>query len=321
MARYLIRRILWAAAMFVVVTAITYVVFFVIPVDPARLSCGQRADPGCVARARVFLGLDRPVPVQYARFLRRLVLERDLGRSFTNRQSVNSIVGNAAPVTASLVVGGAILWLSLSIPIGVLSAMRPRSKFDRATMVAVLAGISAHPVWLGLLLAYFVGFKLRWTPITGYCNFFHPLLGCGGPALWAWHLVLPWVTYTTLFTAIYVRFVRAYTIELLHEDFVRTARAKGAAEWQVIRSHVLRNALLPIVTLLGLDLGVALGGAVFTESVFGLPGLGRILVQSVQNFDLPTTVGVVVFSTSIIILFNLVVDALYAWIDPRIELH
>jgi len=321
-ARYLVRRVLWAAVLLLATTAFTYVIFFVVPVDPARLSCGQRASPDCVARARVFLGLDDPVPVQYARFLKRLVVDRSLGRSFANRQSVDQVVGAAAPVTASLVVGGAILWLLVSIPVGVLSALRPRSLLDRATMLLVLVGISAHPVWIGLLLAYFLGYRLDLMPITGYCDFYHPIdeLGCGGPAEWAYHLVLPWICFAMLFAALYVRFVRATTIELLGEDHVRTARAKGAPEWLVIRSHVLRNGLLPVTTMLGLDVGVAFGGSVFTETVFNLPGLGRALVASVQGFDLPVTVGIVVFSTTAIVLFNLVVDVLYAWIDPRIRL-
>ena len=320
MGRYLIRRLLWAVVLFVSVTAVTYVIFFVIPVDPAQLSCGQLATPDCVARARHFLGLGRPVPIQYLHFLKRLVIDGQLGRSFANRESVNQIVGDAAPVTASLVIGGAVFWMAIAIPIGILSALRPRTLLDRATMVLVLAGISAHPVWIGMLLAYFVAFRLGLAPITGYCNFFHPLLGCGGPALWAFHLMLPWITFTILFAALYVRFIRAATLEALNEDYVRTARAKGAPEWVVIRSHVLRTVLLPVVTMLGMDVGVALGGSIFTETVFNLPGLGRALIGSVTDFDLPVTVGVVVFATTSIILFNLVVDVLYAFLDPRIRL-
>jgi len=320
-ARYLIRRLLWALVLFVAVTAITYVIFFIIPADPARLACGQRATPDCVARARHFYGLDRPVPIQYAQFLKRLVVDHSLGRSFTNRQSVNRVVAEAAPVTASLVFGGVVFWLLLAIPVGVFSALRPRSLLDRTAMVFVLIGISAHPVWIGLLLAYFVGYRLDLTPITGYCNFFGSLHGCGGPVQWGYHLLLPWATFMILFAATYVRFIRAYTIETLSEDFVRTARAKGAPESQVLRAHVLRNSLLPIVTLLGLDIGLALGGAVFTETVFGLPGLGKTLVGSISTFDLPVTMGIVVFATTSIVFFNLVVDTLYAWVDPRIRLQ
>jgi peptide/nickel transport system permease protein len=319
-SRYIVRRLLWACVLFVAVTAITYVIFFIIPADPARLACGQRATPDCVQRARHFYGLDQPVPVQYGKFLKRLVVDQNLGRSFTQRLSVNSVVGEAAPVTASLVFGGAILWMLLAIPVGVFSALRPRSLLDRLAMVFVLIGISAHPVWIGLLFAYFIGYKLDLTPISGYCNLFNPQQGCNGPIDWAHHLILPWITFMILFAALYVRMIRANTMETLNEDYVRTARAKGAPEWLVLRSHVLRNAMLPIVTMLGMDIGLTLGGAVFTEYVYGLPGLGKTLVRSIDTFDLPLTMGIVVFSTIAIIFFNLIVDLLYAWVDPRIRL-
>ena len=230
---------------------------------------------------------------------------------------------DAAPVTASLVLGGAIFWLLLAIPLGILSALRPRSLLDRAGMTFVLIGISAHPIWIGLIFAYFIGYKAGLTPITGYCDFFGGSgdgVSCGGPAQWAYHLILPWLTFMILFAALYVRMIRANVMETLNEDYVRTARAKGAPERTVLRSHVLRNAMLPIVTMLGMDIGIALGGAVFTETVYGLPGLGRQLVQSINNFDLPVTMGLVVFTTASIIFFTLIVDLLYAWIDPRIRL-
>jgi peptide/nickel transport system permease protein len=268
MARYFVRRLLWACVLFVTVTLVTFVIFFVIPADPARQACGQRATPECVQRARHFLGTDRPVIVQYAKFLDRLVVHQSLGRSFTNRQDVTHQVLQAAPVTASLVFGGAVIWLMVSIPIGILSALRTRSLLDRTTMVLVLVGISAHPVWIGLLAAYFAGFKLHLFPITGYCDLFSPSGGCGGPIEWAYHLVLPWATFAVLYTATYVRMIRAYVIETLTEDYVRTARGKGAPEVRVMRAHVLRNALLPVVTILGMDVGLALAGAFFTETVY-----------------------------------------------------
>jgi peptide/nickel transport system permease protein len=318
--RYLIRRLLWAIVLFIAVTFVTYIIFYAIPADPARLACGQRATPECVKRAAHYLGTDRPVYVQYGKFMKRLVIDRSLGRSFTNRQSVNHRIAEAAPVTASLIVGGAVVWLLLALPIGILSALRPRSLLDRSAMVFVLIGISAHPVWIGLLFAYFFGFRLGAFPITGYCDMINPSGDCGGPVQWAYHLVLPWITFAILFAALYARMIRANVMETLNEDYVRTARAKGAPEWLVMRSHVLRNALLPIVTMLGMDMGLALGGAPFTETVYGLPGLGKTLLQSIEGFDLPTTQGIVVFATLCIIAFNLVVDLLYAWIDPRIRL-
>jgi len=328
--RYLIRRLMWAVVLFVAVTIVTYVIFYAIPADPARLACGQRATPECVKRAAHYLGTDRPLYVQYGKFMGRLMpvsfsggfhlKEPNLGRSFTNRQTVNSRIAEAAPVTASLVFGGVVFWMLMALPIGILSALRPRSLLDRAAMIFVLIGISAHPVWIGLLFAYFFGFQLGWFPITGYSNFFGGTGAQEGPVQWAYHLVLPWMTFAILFAALYARMTRANVMEALNEDYVRTARAKGAPEWVVMRSHVLRNALLPVVTMLGMDIGLALGGAIFTESVYGLPGLGKTLIQSIEGFDLPTTQGVVVFATLSIITFNLIVDLLYAVIDPRIRL-
>ena len=320
MLQYLIRRILWACVLFIVITMVSYVIFFIIPVNPAALACGQRATADCIENAKKNLKLDAPIYEQYGNFLWQLVGHQNLGKSYFNRQSVNETVMNAAPVTASLVIGGAILWMLIALPIGILSALRPRSLLDRTAMVFVLVGISAHPVWIGLILSYVVGFKLGWTPITGYCDFFNPTTDCGGPMQWAWHMVLPWITFAILFAALYVRMIRANVMETSNEDYVRTARAKGAPEHVVIRTHILRNALLPIVTMLGMDIGVALGGAIFTETVFSLPGLGQTALQAISNFDLPTVQGIIVFATLAIIVFNLIVDLLYAVIDPRIRL-
>jgi peptide/nickel transport system permease protein len=320
MLRYLVRRMLWAAVLFVAVTLVAYVLFFLIPNDPARLAAGQAATNAEVQRVRHFLGTDRPIYVQYAKFLDRLVVHQNLGYSFRNRQSVNSIVGNAAPVTASLVLGGVIFWMLLALPIGILSALRPRSLLDRTSMTFVLIGISAPPIWIGLIFAYFFGFKLHWTPITGYCDFVNPSTDCGGPVQWAYHLVLPWATFAMVYTALYVRMIRANVLDTMNEDYVRTARAKGAPEWLVHRSHILRNALIPVVTMLGMDISLALGGAVFTETVYSLPGLGKTAYFGLTNNDIPIVEGVIVFVTLAIIVFNLVVDLLYAWLDPRIRL-
>jgi peptide/nickel transport system permease protein len=188
-------------------------------------------------------------------------------------------------------------------------------------MTGVLMGISTHPVWLGLVASYLIGYRLHLTPIAGYANFFHPLYGQpGGPIQWAYHLILPWVTFAVVYAAVYARMIRTNVMETMNEDYVRTARAKGADEARVMRAHILRNALLPIVTMLGMDVGLAVGGAIFTETVYSLQGLGYTTVQSLTNYDSPTVLGVLVFATTAIILMNLVVDLLYAWVDPRIRL-
>jgi peptide/nickel transport system permease protein len=329
--RYLVRRILWAFVLFIAVTMVSYTIFFLVPAEPARLVAGPQAPPDAVERARKFLHLDDPIWKQYLRFLHALspvtfdgarpeVKTPSLGRSFATRQEVNKIVKAAAPVTISLVIGGAILWMLIALPIGILSALRPRSLLDRGAMVFVLIGISAHPVWLGLLLSYFIGYRLGLTPLGGYCDLVNPATDCGGPVQWAHAMILPWITFAILFAALYVRMIRANVMEAMNEDYVRTARAKGASESIVMRSHVLRNAMLPVVTMLGMDIGLALGGAIFTESVFGLPGIGRTAVVALEGFDLPTVQGIVVFATVAIIVFNLAVDLLYAVIDPRIRL-
>ena len=320
MFRYLIRRLLWAVVLFIAVTMVSFVIFFIVPVEPARLIAGPQAPPDAVERAKKAYHLDDPVWKQYVRFMKTLVVDGSLGKSLATRQEVNDVVKRAAPVTISLVIGGAILWMLVAVPIGILSALRPRSLIDRAAMVFVLVGISAHPVWIGLILSYFVGYKLGLTPLGGYCDLVNPSTDCGGPIDWFHSMILPWITFMLLFAALYVRMIRANVLETMNEDYVRTARAKGAPESQVMRSHVLRNALLPVVTMLGMDIGLALGGAIFTESVFGLPGLGKVAVEALNGFDLPIVMGITVFATLAIIVFNLAVDLLYAVIDPRIRL-
>jgi peptide/nickel transport system permease protein len=322
--RYLIRRILWAIFLFFIITFVTFVIFFMAPNDPARAMCGgDQARAQCLKTATEKLGLDKPVVVQYVRYLDRLVVHQDLGTSYATGQSINQKIKMAAPVTASLVFGGAVLWMIIGLSVGIFSALRPRSLIDRAAMIFVLIGVSAHPVWIGLILSYAFGVRWHITPIADYANFFGAAPGSGdpgGPAQWAYHMILPWMTFALLFAALYVRMIRANVMETLNEDYVRTARAKGAPEQRILFAHVLRNALLPVVTMLGMDIGVALGGAIFTETVFQLPGLGRTVVVALGNEDLAIVEGVVVFATFAILFFNLIVDLLYAWIDPRIRL-
>jgi peptide/nickel transport system permease protein len=320
MFRYLVRRLLWAGVLFIAVTMVSYIIFFLVPAEPARLICGAQCPPDQVERVRKEVGLDRPVWQQYASFLEDLVVHQSLGRSYATRQPVTEIIKDAAPVTASIVIGGVLLWLMVSLPVGILSALRPRSLLDRSAMIFVLIGISAHPVWIGLILIYFIGYKAGLAPLGGYCDMFNPSTDCGGPVQWAHSLILPWVTFACLYAALYTRMIRATVLETMNEDYVRTARAKGAPESQVMRSHVLRNAMLPIVTILGLDIGLLIGGAIFTETVFGLPGLGRRALLALEGFDLPTVMGITVFATLAVIICNLIVDLLYAIIDPRIRL-
>jgi len=322
MLQYLIRRLLWAGVLFLAVTVVTYVIFFLVPANPARLAAGQSATPERVREVEKFLGLDQPVYVQYGNFLKRLIFDGSLGHSFLTRQSVNDEILRAAPITATLVFGAMIMVLLLAIPLGIFSALRPRSLLDRAAMTYVLIGISLPSFWIGLMLSYFIGFKLGLTPIAGYCEVVSvpEASVCGGVADWAYHMLLPCLTLAVVTAGTYVRFVRSEVMETMHQDYVRTARAKGAPERTVMRSHILRNAMLPVVTIIGMDIGLLLGGAIFIEAVFGLPGLGGTALESIQRFDLPTLQGVVIFGALAIITFTLIVDLLYAWIDPRIRL-
>jgi peptide/nickel transport system permease protein len=315
---YVVKRLAWAVVVFIAVTFSTYILFFVIPTNrPGSRNVQGRDITASVTQAT---GIHGPVWHEYSVFLWRIVTVQNLGRSTTSREDVNTTLRRAAPITASLLFGGAVFWMLISIPIGILSALRPRSLLDRAAMLFVLIGISVHPIWLGLILVYVFGYKLQLFPLGGYCDFFYAGASevCGGPRQWAYHLVLPWITFGMLFAALYVRMIRASVLETVHHDYVTTARAKGASEWRVVRGHVLKNAFLPVITMLGMDVGVAFGGSVFVESVFGLPGIGRLAVRSLQRQDLPPIMGIIVLVTVAILIFNLFVDLVYAWLDPRV---
>jgi peptide/nickel transport system permease protein len=325
---YVAKRLFWGAVSFIVLTLATYVIFFQIPADPARFVVrNPRASEEQLAQAREKLGVDDPVLVQYVHFLGRLA-RLDFGESFQSRPTdvvpVRETVVKAAGVSASLILGGALLVFLIAIPLGLFGAIRPKSPLDRAALVFVLIGISAHPIALGLFFRQFLGYKWQLMPVGGYC----PLVGnggaegCGGPADWAHHLILPWLTFAFLFAALYSRMIRVSAMDVLAEPYVRVARAKGAPERRVLRAHVFRNAMLPVVTMISMDLGVAFGSAIFVERVFNLGGLGSLSVAALRGeigFDLPIVVGVVVFVSAAIIVLNLIVDLLYPVVDPRIR--
>jgi peptide/nickel transport system permease protein len=315
--RYVLARLAWGVVLFWAITVFTFVLFFVLPQPQIQLPGRGGEDE---VDTRDALRLSGPIYQQYGQFVYRFVRYGELGRSYQNRRPVNEIIGKAAPVTASVVLGGAVIWLLLAFPIGILSALRPRSLLDRAGMIFVLIGISAHPAWVSLLLSRFLGRQTGLFPISGYCDLFspHPSAPCGGPTQWVWHLLLPWFAIALLFAALYARMIRAAVLETMEEDYVRTARAKGAGGWRILRGHVLRNAMLPVVTMVGMDIGQFLSWTIFVESVFGLPGLGGLLRTSIPNRDLPVILGVVMVTTTAILLLNLVVDVVYSVIDPRI---
>jgi peptide/nickel transport system permease protein len=318
---YVLRRVAWAAAQLVAATLILFVLFFVAPGPDLSVSSSFVTPGHGEGHAGRFQETGSAVG-EYVRFLGHL-LHGDLGRSHRDGQDVAFLVSKAWPATASLVLGSLVLWLAISFAVGVYSALRPRSLVDRAGTVLVVAGIAAHPLWLALVLAWVFGYKLHWFPLLGYCDMISPSLAlqCGGPAQWAYHLVLPWLAFGAGFAALYTRMIRSSLLEAMQEDFVRTARAKGVSELGVVRRHGLRTALLPLATMLTMDIGLAFGGTMFVERVFDIPGLGRMLVLAIPRHDLPVIMGVMIVVSAFVLVLNMFLDVLLGLVDPRITLE
>jgi peptide/nickel transport system permease protein len=314
---FVLKRVLWAVVLAALISFITFVLFFLVP-DVTQTARANSSDQ-IISLARQYDVQGESVFEQYGHFMWRFVRHGDLGKSFVSRQPVMQMLASALPVTMALVAGGALLWLLIAFPVGILSALRPRSLLDRVGMIFVLIGVSAHPVWIGLVLSYFLGYKLHVTPIAGYCDFFNPPLKCGGAVDWAYHMVLPWLTFALLFAALYTRMIRAMVLETLQEDYVRTAQAKGAGTFRILRSHVVRNAMLPLVTMLGMDVGIAFGGALFIETVFDLPGVGGMLYNGARGLDLPVIMGVFMVISLAVVVANLLADIACMVLDPRMH--
>jgi peptide/nickel transport system permease protein len=318
---FILKRLAWGVLLVVLITLITFLVFFIIPPNDPGSRRAALQTPNLETQYRME---GKSLPAQYVEFLRH-VGQGDLGKSYRYERPVGSLIWKALPVTLTLLIGGTILWLLIAFPVGVISALRPRSLLDRGLMVFVLFGVAAHPVWLGFSLSYLLGYRAHVFPVAGYCDFSYdensPNL-CGGPTLWAYHMVLPWFTFAFLFAALYARMIRASLLETMDEDYVRTARAKGAGEWRVLRKHVLRNALLPVVAMLSMDMVViSLTGVIFIETVFQLPGLGTTLYRALTSNDLPVILGVVVVISFAVTIANLIADIVYCYLDPRLSLR
>ncbi|WP_250573875.1 ABC transporter permease [Nonomuraea sediminis] len=316
--RFLVRRILLGVLVLWLVTLGTFLLFFVAPSDPARTLAGRQATPEQVDLIRRNLGLDRPIMVQYLDYANRLV-HGDLGTSYFSNESVGKLLAEDFPPTFSLVVGGAVIWFTIGVGAGVLSATRARSLLDRGLTLLALAGVSMPTFVVGLILLYFLFFQLTMAgmpvlPPDSYVSF------SDSPGEWARHLILPWITLATVQAATYLRLTRGSMLDVLGEDYIRTARAKGVPEQRVIYRHGLRAALTPVVTQLGVDVGTLIGGVVVTESVFGLGGIGQAVVQAFISGDLPVIMGVVVLATTAVVVANLLVDITYGFLDPRIRL-
>jgi peptide/nickel transport system permease protein len=317
LAAFVLKRLAWAVMLAFLISFITFIMFFLVP-DVTQTARANSSDQ-IISLARQYDVQGESIFEQYGHFIWRFLRHGDLGKSFLTRQPVMEKLASALPVTIALVAGGALLWLLIAFPVGILSALRPRSLLDRVGMIFVLIGVSAHPVWIGLILSYVFGFKLHLTPIAGYCDFFNPQLKCGGAVDWAYHMLLPWLTFALLFAALYTRMIRAMVLETLQEDYVRTAQAKGAGTIRILRSHVIRNATLPLVTMLGMDVGIAFGGALFIETVFDLPGVGQMLYNGTTRLDLPVIMGVFMVISLAVVLANLIADIACMVLDPRVH--
>jgi peptide/nickel transport system permease protein len=333
---YIVRRLISVVVMLVVISATTFLIFFASPIDPASLSCGKSCTPAVIEGNRIKLGYDDPVPVQYVKFLQGLFVGRDypddpavkantpqlvthcdapsLGYSTVKTKCVTDIVKEALPITASIAIGAFVIWIITGVLFGIIAALNRGRWLDRVLVGLALIGYSVPSFFIGVLLLTFVSIKWQLWPLPQYTSF------TDNPLLWAQGLFLPSLALAAVFGASYVRLTRAYMLETMSEDYIRTARAKGVKERTVIRRHGLRAALTPIVTAAGLDLGGLLGGAIVTEQVFNFTGLGWNSIQAINNSDLPVIVAVVVVASFFIVIANLVVDVLYGVIDPRVRL-
>jgi len=318
MTKYIIRRLLWVIVLLFLVSLLTFVIFYVLPTaDPAQLRAGRQPSPALIAQIRHNLGLDKPWYVQYFRYMKALVLHFNFGYSYTNNIPVKQQIFDKLPATISLALGAAVIWLVIGIAVGTLSAIKRRSVFDRVAMTTALVAISAPVYWLGLVAQFLFANDIGKVKILPGSGSYVPLTQ--DPAKWFTSLILPWLVLAASFAAIYARLLRANLIEAMSEDYIRTARAKGLPERQVILRHGIRSAITPVVTAAGLDIGVLLGGVILTETVFNIPGIGRLAYDSILNADLPMIQGTVLVGAFFIVIANLIVDILYAFIDPRVR--
>ena len=329
MFAYLVRRVLGMFLLLFLLSVTVFVLFSLLPGDPARLSCGKACTTSIIEANRHRLGLDDPVPTQYLKFVSGLVVGRTfspdspqpiechapcLGYSFTRHEEVMSLISRSAPVTFFLAVGAFVIWIFVGLTLGIFAALNRGKWVDRLIMGISLIGYSMPSFFIGLLLIFFVIIKWQFLPFPSYVQPWE------NPFQFFQTMLLPWIVLATLYAAFYIRLTRNQVLEVLSDDYVRTARAKGLPERRVVVKHALRAGLTPIVTAAGLDLAGLLGGAIISENIFSLPGLGSLAVSSITDSDLPIITGLTLLTAAIIIFANLVVDLLYAVIDPRVRI-
>ena len=330
MIKYIIRRLGTACVQLLLITFIAYFLFFVVAnatgANPAQRVAGKSASPERVAEVARLLGTDRPWYEQYGRWVGN-ILRGDLGYSFMQRRPVAQLIIPAISVTTCLLAGAAVLWILIAIPVGLVGALRPRSVPDRVLAIMVQVAIAAPVFWVAPMLSYLfayqpsqgtlfgipLGISVQWLPIQGYTKF------GTNPLQWGWHMLLPWFALALGFAALYARFVRALVSEQLSEDYVLVARAKGASERRILGHHIGRIVSPAIITMIGLDIGALMGGALFVEQAFGLPGLGYIAYSSIQSLDYPLTIGIITFGAAAAVLLNAMADLIQAALDARIR--
>ncbi|MDO5062038.1 MAG: ABC transporter permease [Peptostreptococcaceae bacterium] len=305
MHKYILRRVMLLIPVIIGVTFIIFTMMYLTPGDPAKIMLGESAKAEDVARLRAELGLDKPYLVQFGNYVKKAVFQQDIGRSYITKRPVTQEVMTRFPVTLKLAAFSILIAVAIGIPVGIVSATKQYSLFDNISMVVALLGVSMPNFWQGLLLILLFSVTLGWLPASGFSSFKH--------------MILPAVTIGTSTAAVITRMTRSSMLEVIRQDYIRTARAKGQIESKVVNRHALKNALIPIITVVGLQFGYLLGGAVLTESIFAVPGVGRLMVDSIKQRDFPVVQGAVLFIAITFSLVNLLVDIMYAYVDPRIR--
>ena len=314
MGRFIARRLVGMVAVLFAISVIVFLIFNVIPGgDPAQRMGGRNATPELVAEINKDWGFNKPLPTQYVDMMKKVFTGNLI--SYQNQDNVINRIKDGLPITFSLAIGAAVIWMAFALVFGYLSAVRAGGLTDRVLTILALVGISMPVFWLGAILLYYLTFKVQIFPTGGYVKL------TDDPAQWFWHLILPWTTLAVLFIGFYSRVLRSNMLDVMNEDYVRTARAKGLSEREVRVRHVFRNSLIPVITLFGLDFGAVIGGgAIITESIFSLNGVGQYAADSITTLDLPPIMAVTMFGAFFIVLFNILVDIAYAYLDPRIRL-
>ncbi|HEX3998378.1 MAG TPA: ABC transporter permease [Pirellulales bacterium] len=302
-ARLLV-RIFWSIMTLLATAVLTFLLINVVPGDAAHLIAGPKASPEVIAQIREAYHFDQPLIVRLGHYLAQLA-RGDLGQSYVTGQSVTQAILTRLPATTALSAVAVAMWMIIAVPLGVLTARLRGSWFDRGALIVATVSLSLPAFWLARMMQYWLAYKLGWFPVALFRSFVH--------------LLLPGMVLAILFIGYYARLIHTNMCEVLQSEYIRTARAKGVSERAVLFKHALRNAMIPVVTILGMDVAGLLGGVLFVENVFALPGIGTLAVQSVFNLDVPMIMGTVLFSALLVVVANLIVDISYRWIDPRIQ--